>query len=217
MNLPRLPVPILLRILVFNLLVLFLPVASLPLSGNLRASAAECSGACAGSAGAHACGSPGVRRDGAGERGDRDTPGLLPAVTKRASESSMPAAACWRDTSRLGPRQEKPPAESPRGEPDPDFRPEDSLLYRLSTIPFRLYRSYLKAPQPPLETAEFYSGSSILLGDEILAALQGTLRSGHQDFTGRAALGESLLCHSHTPGRGDLRGLSWSHSRPSAS
>jgi two-component system, OmpR family, sensor histidine kinase ChvG len=171
-NLPRLPVPILLRILVFNLLVLFLPVASLLYLETYERQLLN--------ALEHALVQQGRMLAAALEAGETELEsgaiGILSALAGRHEARIRIVDAGGRllaDTSRLGPQLPENPAVNPRNGPDPDSRPEDSLLYRLSTIPFRLYRRYLKAPQPPLETAEFYSGSGILLGDEILAALEG--------------------------------------------
>ena len=172
MNLPRLPVPILLRILVFNLLVLFLPVASLLYLETYERQLLN--------ALEHALVQQGRILAAALEPGKAELESeaieILSALAGRHEARIRIVDAGGRllaDTSRLGPREAEAPAESPRYEQNPDFRAEDSLLYRLSTIPVRLYRRYLKAPQPPLQTAEFYSGSRILLGAEILAALEG--------------------------------------------
>ena len=49
----------------------------------------------------------------------------------------------------------------------------DGWLYRIGALPFRLYRRVAEPPQPPLEAGEFYSAKSELFGPEIQAALHG--------------------------------------------
>lgn len=72
------------------------------------------------------------------------------------------------DSSRLGPQRE-PEASSI----DAAGGAPDGILYRIGALPFRLYRRVAEPPQPPLDAGEFYSGKSELRGDEIQAALQG--------------------------------------------
>jgi two-component system sensor histidine kinase ChvG len=50
---------------------------------------------------------------------------------------------------------------------------EQRILYRIAIYPVQLYRRLFRAPQPPLESAEFYVDTDILLGPEIREALQG--------------------------------------------
>jgi two-component system sensor histidine kinase ChvG len=57
------------------------------------------------------------------------------------------------------------------GEPRPDDR--SSWLYAIGALPFRIYRYLAEAPQPPADAGEFYSGHSVLHGPEIAAALAG--------------------------------------------
>jgi two-component system sensor histidine kinase ChvG len=61
-------------------------------------------------------------------------------------------------------------------EPDqgPDETPvEQSLLYRIASFPIRLYRRTLQPPQPPLPAGEFYASTDLLLGEEVRTALAG--------------------------------------------
>jgi two-component system sensor histidine kinase ChvG len=50
---------------------------------------------------------------------------------------------------------------------------QETFLYRLASFPIRLWRRYLRPPQPPLDSDEYYSGSRILAGPEIMDALAG--------------------------------------------
>jgi len=85
------------------------------------------------------------------------------------------------DSSRLG----TPPADvaaagwsvrpggtSSAGAPD-NAPAEQSLLYRIASFPIRLYRRILGPPRPPLAAGEFYASTDLLLGDEVRAALAG--------------------------------------------
>lgn len=49
---------------------------------------------------------------------------------------------------------------------------EDSFVYRLFSLPVRIYRKILRRPSP-YETADFYNGKSVLDGEEIKSALNG--------------------------------------------
>ena len=73
------------------------------------------------------------------------------------------------DSSRIGPKREP---ES-TNEVYSSSSPRNDWLYRLGALPFRLYRKLFKAPQPPPESGDYYSGKERLLGQEILAAFAG--------------------------------------------
>jgi two-component system sensor histidine kinase ChvG len=73
------------------------------------------------------------------------------------------------DSSRIGPKREPESAD----ETYTSYNPQNSWLYRLGAVPFRLYRKLVKAPQPPLESGDYYSEKERLLGQEVLAALAG--------------------------------------------
>lgn len=73
------------------------------------------------------------------------------------------------DSSRMGPRREPESAD----EADSSHSPRNNWLYRFGAFPFRLYRKLFKAPHPPLESGDYYSGRERLLGQEILAAFAG--------------------------------------------
>lgn len=72
------------------------------------------------------------------------------------------------DSSRLGPRAEQEP---PSEEPPPGVR--EGFLYRLGAFPFRLYRRVWLRKYSSYESGDFYSGTDRLLGDEVKAALDG--------------------------------------------
>jgi two-component system sensor histidine kinase ChvG len=71
------------------------------------------------------------------------------------------------DTSRLGPRLEG------EIETAPDRSTRETGLYRIGSLPFRLYRRYLAPPAPPMTTADFYDDAEMLLGREVKEALAG--------------------------------------------
>jgi len=50
---------------------------------------------------------------------------------------------------------------------------ETTVLYRTLSLPVRLARKYLLPPQAPLESADFYSGKTVFDGNEIRKALGG--------------------------------------------
>ena len=66
---------------------------------------------------------------------------------------------------------------------------QETFLYRLASFPIRLWRRYLRPPQPPTESDEYYSGAKVLDGPEIADALAGTygaetrITSGQQSIT----------------------------------
>jgi two-component system sensor histidine kinase ChvG len=71
------------------------------------------------------------------------------------------------DSSRLGP--ERRPGED---EERPAARGQ-GWLYELGALPFRIYRRVLSPPDEGLESGEFYSTAERLTGPEVLAALAG--------------------------------------------
>ncbi len=71
------------------------------------------------------------------------------------------------DTSRLGPRFEG------ELEVSPDRSTRETGLYKIGSLPFRLYRRYLAPPAPPMTTADFYDDADMLLGREVKEALAG--------------------------------------------
>jgi two-component system, OmpR family, sensor histidine kinase ChvG len=76
------------------------------------------------------------------------------------------------------------------GAPTPTARAaQETFLYRLASFPIRIWRRYLRPPQPPTESDEFYSGAKVLNGPEIADALGGgygaetRITSGQQSVT----------------------------------
>ena len=61
------------------------------------------------------------------------------------------------------------------GEPDgeEDVAAQDRLLYRVAVYPINTIRKLLFPPAPDLGRGEFYSGKSVLDGEEVRAALEG--------------------------------------------
>jgi two-component system sensor histidine kinase ChvG len=84
------------------------------------------------------------------------------------------------DSSRLGPRSDQPAeeqsAEIPRIPPasgQESVSAEQRVLYRIAIYPVQLYRRLFRPPQPPLDSAEYYINTDILMGPEIREALEG--------------------------------------------
>jgi len=59
------------------------------------------------------------------------------------------------------------------GSDQPARAAQETFLYRLASFPVRLWRRYLRPPQPPLDSDEYYSGARVLSGPEIADALAG--------------------------------------------
>jgi two-component system sensor histidine kinase ChvG len=111
------------------------------------------------------------------------------------------------DSSRLGPRSDQPDAEQPiaasraPGEANPDSLPaQQRLLYRIAIYPVQLYRRVFRPPQPPLESAEFYVNTDILMGPEIQEALSGRYGAATRISTGGQ---RSVTLYSAIPVRSD--------------
>jgi two-component system sensor histidine kinase ChvG len=78
------------------------------------------------------------------------------------------------DSSRLGPVLQETDNIPRAAEAGPADTPvEQSLLYRIASFPVRVYRRTLSAPQPPLQGGEFYANTDVLLGEEVEEALAG--------------------------------------------
>ena len=84
------------------------------------------------------------------------------------------------DSSRLGPRSAQPDsgqtaaiARTPAEDNQDTVPAEQRILYRIAIYPVQLYRRLFRPPQPPLESAEFYINTDILMGPEIREALEG--------------------------------------------
>ena len=192
-------IPILLRVLVLNLLVLFLPVASLLYLKTYELQLLD--------ALEHALVQQGrllsaALASGAGDLEAEATEILINLAGRHEARLRLVDAEgrLLADTSRLGPTAVAVPPKEGRYPAPASSRAEESLLYRSSTLPVRIYRRYLKAPDPPLESAEFYSGADRLAGEEIRAALDGRYGAAT-----RISLGDrpSVTLYSAIPVRRD--------------
>jgi two-component system sensor histidine kinase ChvG len=82
------------------------------------------------------------------------------------------------DSSRIGPpvpqadRSLRTAADASAGAPA-GAPAEQSLLYKIASYPVRFYRRTLSPPQPPLPAGEFYANTDVLLGQEVQEALAG--------------------------------------------
>ena len=94
------------------------------------------------------------------------------------------------DSSRLGPRIEET-ATLP--EEDPEIR--RNLLYRFGNVLYQSYARFVLPPEPPLPHAGFYSTQTKLVGPEIEQALRG----GYGSATRRTASQRSLTLFSALP------------------
>ncbi len=78
------------------------------------------------------------------------------------------------DTSTLAPLAAPESPETPRSSPvEPAPGPRESLLYRAGSLPARTARSLAGEPQTPLPTADFYATATFRSGSEVRAALEG--------------------------------------------
>jgi two-component system sensor histidine kinase ChvG len=60
----------------------------------------------------------------------------------------------------------------------------ESVLYRFASFPVRIFRNYLLPPAFPIESGDFYQGSKQLLGEEVQAALSGRYGAATRISTG---------------------------------
>jgi two-component system sensor histidine kinase ChvG len=92
------------------------------------------------------------------------------------------------DSSRLDAGADRPSATEQGGEEQDHAaasRPAGQRpLYRLATLPVQMYRRLLGPPAPPLESAEYYVGADRLLGPEIRDALRGRYGAATRISTG---------------------------------
>ncbi|MBN2050436.1 MAG: histidine kinase [Spirochaetales bacterium] len=58
-------------------------------------------------------------------------------------------------------------------DPGEEQPPDESWLYKLASFPVRLLRNYLLPPAVPLGSGDYYLGKELLLGREVLDALEG--------------------------------------------
>ncbi len=74
---------------------------------------------------------------------------------------------------------------------------QETFLYRLASFPVRLWRRYLRPPQPPPDADEYYSGAKVLAGPEIQDALSGSYGAETRISTGQ----QSVTLYSAIPVR----------------
>ena len=72
---------------------------------------------------------------------------------------------------------------------------QETFLYRLASFPVRVWRRYLRPPQPPPDADEFYSGARVLSGPEISDALAGGYGAETRISTGQ----QSVTLYSAIP------------------
>ena len=105
---------------------------------------------------------------------------LLADSSSIAPEEQGPAS--------IAPAPEASPA-APAAEPPAPRAAQETFLYRFASFPVRLWRRYLRPPQPPQESDEYYSGARTLAGPEITDALSGAygaetrITAGQQSVT----------------------------------
>jgi two-component system sensor histidine kinase ChvG len=89
------------------------------------------------------------------------------------------------------------PGPLPAGEQATARSAQETFLYRMASFPIRLWRRYLRPPQPPPESDEYYSGARILAGPEIADALAGGYGAETRITTGQ----QSVTLYSAIPVR----------------
>ncbi|MBE3135708.1 MAG: sensor N-terminal transmembrane domain-containing protein [Acidobacteria bacterium] len=79
------------------------------------------------------------------------------------------------DSSRLGPREDGGAAGADAGDAETEQtrRAEETFLYRFASFPIRVWRKFFRPPVPPHEGDEFYSGAERIAGPEVIEALAG--------------------------------------------
>jgi two-component system, OmpR family, sensor histidine kinase ChvG len=73
--------------------------------------------------------------------------------------------------------KESPGEEPGTGITETEEEEETDWLYDIATLPFRLYRRFFQPPLPVLEETEFYSNEKIIMGPEVKAALEGRYKA----------------------------------------
>ncbi|MFW5688427.1 MAG: ATP-binding protein [Spirochaetota bacterium] len=165
------------RILLLNVLIVFLPVASMLLLDTYEVQLLEMLERSLVQQGRVLAAALGVSPELNAERAEE----LLVALRGRHEARLRVLDADGKllaDTSRLEPPVAVPvPAESvgpnALGDPDAPDDPRTSLLYRLASVPVRLLRDVAGRPESPLPSADFYNQASYPSGAEVRAALDG--------------------------------------------
>lgn len=184
------------RLLAFNVLLVFLPIAGLWTLENFEKyllGLQESSNVQQGRLLAAALGERGELDAAEAERILYNLNQRLDARLRIVDDGLNPIA----DSSRFGPRAD--PDEPPPADPQPEVR--DSSLYRLGSWIFRVYDRILGVPEPPSLESEFYATAERLDGHEIREALAGRYGS----MTRLSADRRSLVLYSAIPIRSDGR------------
>ena len=170
------------RLLAFNLLVVFVPVvAFLSLGTYERQLLRSQEGALVQQARLLA-----AALEDSGPRMAAEAERVVTALRQRSDARLRVVGADGRllvDSARFGPRAADRAADAAgrSGEGDgtdgsareASASAEETFLYRLASFPVRLWRRWAGPPRPPLETDDFYAGADVLLGPEVRAALDG--------------------------------------------
>ena len=91
------------------------------------------------------------------------------------------------DSARFGTAEDSSPSDTTA--PQQPRQAQETFLYRLASFPIRQWRRWVPPPAPPPESDEFYSGARVLLGPEVKDALAGgygattRVTSGQQSVT----------------------------------
>ncbi len=98
-----------------------------------------------------------------------DPEGRLMADSSRLESGGSPAGPAPGTATPAPPSTAAPARAREASSRDAENRP----LYRLASFPIRLARRLFAPPEPPYESGEFYSGAATLVGEELRAALAG--------------------------------------------
>ncbi len=93
------------------------------------------------------------------------------------------------DSARFGTTEDISPSDA--ASPPAPRQAQETFLYRLASFPIRQWRRWVPPPVPPPESDEFYSGAKVLLGPEVKDASGRRLRrhhAGHQRTAVRHAV-----------------------------
>jgi two-component system sensor histidine kinase ChvG len=101
-----------------------------------------------------------------------DSEGRLLADSSRLEPGGSPGGPASIGASPSAPAASSSPAPA-RSSAAPSRDAESLPLYRLASFPIRLARRLFTPPELPYESGEFYSGAVTLLGEELRAALAG--------------------------------------------
>ncbi len=103
------------------------------------------------------------------------------------------------DSSRLatGQAEELPVTRSPG--PPPERVAQATFLYRLASLPVRMWRRTFRPPSPPADSDEYYGSSSTLAGPEIEDALAGSYGAATRISKGQ----QSVTLYSAIPIMGE--------------